>query len=54
MSHFLHVIGYKEPQLKQDTQKFHLSRSRSKSTGAPNDRFRGNDLKWLVMHPGVL
>ena len=23
-------------------------------TGAPNDRFLGNDLKWLVMHPGVL
>ena len=22
--------------------------------GAPNDRFLGNDLKWLVMHPGVL
>ena len=22
--------------------------------GAPNNRFRGNDLKWLVMHPGVL
>ena len=25
-----------------------------KDTGAPNDRFLGNDLKWLVMHPGVL
>ena len=24
------------------------------ATGAPNDRFLGNDLKWLVMHPGVL
>ena len=23
-------------------------------SGAPNDRFLGNDLKWLVMHPGVL
>ena len=23
-------------------------------TGAPNDRFLGNDLKWLVMHPVVL
>ena len=21
-------------------------------SGAPNDRFMGNDLKWLVMHPG--
>ena len=26
----------------------------SASAGAPNDRFLGNDLKWLVMHPGVL
>ena len=26
----------------------------SEDTGAPNDRFLGNDLKWLVMHPGVL
>ena len=24
------------------------------SSGAPNDRFLGNDLKQLVMHPGVL
>ena len=24
------------------------------NTGAPNDRFLENDLKWLVMHPGVL
>ena len=23
-------------------------------SGAPNDRFLGNVLKWLVMHPGVL
>ena len=23
-------------------------------SGVPNDRFLGNDLKWLVMHPGVL
>ena len=23
-------------------------------SGAPNDRFLGDDLKWLVMHPGVL
>ena len=23
-------------------------------SGAPNDRFLGNDLKWFVMHPGVL
>ena len=23
-------------------------------TGAPNDRFLGNDLKWLGMYPGVL
>ena len=23
-------------------------------TGAPNDRFLGNDQKWLVMHPGLL
>ena len=23
-------------------------------TGAPNNRFLGNDLQWLVMHPGVL
>ena len=23
-------------------------------SGAPNDRFLGNDLKWLVMHPVVL
>ena len=26
----------------------------SLTTGTPNDRFLGNDLKWLVMHPGVL
>ena len=24
------------------------------TAGAPNDRFLGNDLKWLVIHPGVL
>ena len=23
-------------------------------SGAPSDRFLGNDLKWLVMHPGVI
>ena len=23
------------------------------NTGAPNDHFLGNDLKWRVMHPGV-
>ena len=28
--------------------------NRAEKTGAPNDRFLGNDLRWLVMHPGVL
>ena len=27
---------------------------KSNIPGAPNDRFLGNDLKWLVMHPVVL
>ena len=31
-----------------------IERTQCQNSGAPNDTFLGNDLKWLVMHPGVL